>query len=268
MSKLAAFATAFLSTAVALAADTPTPNFAPTLETGWIAMNQDFIAVPGSPSPTVNDPKHPYIPNGRGAQPTYRVADLSNPNLKPAAIAKMKQANDEVLAGGIGYTARSSCRPAGVPGFMQFIVEPVFVVQSPKEVLMVYTGDQQVRHIYMNMPHLKSPRPTSYGDSVGRYEGDELVIDTIGMSTETTVDNFRTPHSEKLHVVEHWRLVDGGKTLEVQFTAEDPEMFVKPWSGIQRYRRIDRAPMDEQVCAENNASLFDYHIPVAAKPEF
>src|SRR5215467_4245027 len=160
-----------LCTGTALGADT-SPNFAPSLDTGWIAINQDFIAVPGSPSPTANDPKHPYIPNGRGAQPTYRVADLSNPNLKSAAIAKMKKANDEVLAGGIGYTARSSCMPAGVPGFMQFIVEPVFVIQSPKEVLMVYSGDQQVRHIHMNVPHLKNPRPTSYGDSVGRYEGD------------------------------------------------------------------------------------------------
>jgi hypothetical protein len=267
MTKFSApLAVAFLCAGTAIAA--AAPDFSPTLETGWIAMNQDFIPVPGTPSPTTNDPKHPYVPNGRGAQPTYRVADLSNPNLKPAAVAKMKKANDKVLAGGIGYTARSSCRPAGVPGFMQFIVEPVFLIQGPKEVLMVYSGDQQVRHIYMNVSHQKNPRPTSYGDSVGRYDGDELVIDTIGMSDETTVDNFRTPHSKNLHVVEHWKLVDEGKTLEVRFTADDPDMFVRPWSGIQRYRRIDRAPLDEQVCAENNASLFDYDIPVANRAEF
>src|SRR5215467_13635130 len=94
-----------LCTGTALGADT-SPNFAPSLDTGWIAINQDFIAVPGSPSPTANDPKHPYIPNGRGAQPTYRVADLSNPILRPWAIEKMRRANDEVLAGKIPYITR------------------------------------------------------------------------------------------------------------------------------------------------------------------
>ena len=208
------------------------------------------------------------MPNGRGVQPTFRVADISNPNLKPAATAKMRKENEEVLKGGIAYTARSSCMAAGVPDFMMFIVEPVFFIQSPKEVLMVYSGDQQVRHVHLNVPHLKDARRSYYGDSVGRYEGGELVIDTIDMNDKTYVDNYRTPHSEKLHVVEHWKLIDEGKILEVRFTAEDPDVFMQPWSGIQRYRRVQQAPLDEQVCAENNAALFDYHIPVAGKPDF
>jgi hypothetical protein len=234
----------------------------------WIATSQDYISLPGGPSPTTNDPKHPFVPNGRGAQPTYRVADLTNPNLKDWATAEMKKANDDVLAGKIGYTARSSCMPAGVPDFMAFIVEPVYFIQSPKEVLMVYAGNQEVRRVYMDAPHARNPKPSWYGDAVGHYEGDTLVIDTVGMNAKTYVDNYRTPHTEKLHVVEHWKLIDGGKTLEVNFTADDPDTFNRPWSAIQRYRRVQQGPLDEQVCAENNTALFDYHIPQAEKPDF
>jgi hypothetical protein len=75
----------------------------------WIAINRDFLAVPGSPPPVSNDPAHPYVLNGiPGQQPTYRVADLTNPNIKPWAKERMKQASDIVLAGGIGYTARAA----------------------------------------------------------------------------------------------------------------------------------------------------------------
>ena len=242
------------------------PDFSAN-SSAWIAINRDFLAVPGSPPPVSNDPAHPYVLNGtRGQQPTYRVADLTNPNIKPWAKERMKQANDIVLAGGIGYTARSSCKPAGVPGFMMFVVEPIFFVQSPKEALMIFQGDMQVRHIYLDVPHSEAPRPSWYGESVGHYEGDTLVIDTVGLNDRTTIDNFRTPHTDKLHVVERWRLVDGGKQLEVLIRIDDPDTFYQTWSAIQRYRRIQQA-LPEEVCAENNTN-FEYHIPIAAKADF
>ena len=93
------------------------------------------------------------------------------------------------------------------------------------------------------------------------------MIDTVGLNEKTFVDNYRTPHSEKLHVVERWKLIDDGKRLEVAFTVDDPATFVAPWSGLQRYRRV-QAMLSEQVCAENNTPLFDYRIPVAGKPDF
>jgi hypothetical protein len=237
-------------------------------QAAWIAMSNDFIPVPGSPSPVSFDPAHPYVGNNRGTQPTFRIADLSHPNLKPWAKERMKKDNEEVLAGKIAFTPRSSCMPAGMPAFMAFIVEPIFFVQSPKEVLIIYSGDQQVRRVYLDVPHSAHPKPSWYGESVGHYDGDTLVIDTIGLSDKTFVDNYRTPHTEKLHVVERWRLIDDGKTLEVKFTLEDVDTFYQPWSAIQRYRRVQRT-LDEQVCAENNTiNLFDYHMPVAEKPDF
>jgi hypothetical protein len=234
----------------------------------WIAMNQDLVAPPSGIGPTKSDPAHPYVPNGRGAQPTFRIGDTTNPNLKPWAIERMKKDNAEVLAGKIAFTARSSCMPAGVPGFSSFIVEPVFFIQSPKEILMVYAGNQEARHIYMNVAHSLNPKASWYGESVGRYEGDMLIIDTIGTNTKTFVDNYRTPHTEKLHVVERYRLTEGGKVLEVNMSLEDPDTFNQPWTAIQRYRKVQQGPLDEQVCAENNNGLFDYKIPTAAKSDF
>src|SRR5712672_971241 len=150
----------------------PAPDFSSN-QVGWIATNPDFIAVPGGPSPTRGDPAHPYVPNNAGAQPTFRVADLANPNIKPWAKEVMRRENERVLAGGIGFTPRSSCMPAGVPAFMLFpVVEPIFFVQSPKVVLMIFAGDAQIRHIYLDVPHSAHLKQSWYGESVGYYEGD------------------------------------------------------------------------------------------------
>jgi hypothetical protein len=260
---LAGFA---LITAAAAQTAAPVPDFSSN-QAAWIATSNDFIASAQGPKPVGSDPAHPYVPNNARRQATFRIADLANPNLKPWAKEAMRKSNEAVLAGGIAFTPRSSCRPAGVPAFMLFIVEPIFIVQAKTEVLMIYSGDQQVRRIYLDVPHSAAPKPSWYGESVGRYEDGALVIDTVGFNDKTFVDNYRTPHTDKLHVVERWKLIDDGKVLQVEVTVDDPGTFEAPWSGIQRYRRV-QATLSEQVCAENNTALFDYHIPVAAKPDF
>jgi hypothetical protein len=247
------------------------PDFSSYLA-GWVANEQDFVAVPGKPGPVVSDPAHPYINNllarRIGAQPTFRIADLTNTNIKPWAKEVMKRENERVLAGGIGFTPRSSCMPAGVPAFMLFpVVEPVFFVQSPKLVLMIFAGDSQIRHIYLDVPHSAHPKASWYGESVGHYEGDTLVIDTIGFNNKTYVDNFRTPHSDKLHVEERWKLADDN-TMRVTFRVEDPDTFNEAWAATYSFHRIERPLFDEEVCAENNTLLFDYHIPIADKSDF
>jgi hypothetical protein len=259
---------AFVGAAFAQSTPPTTPDLQSN-DVAWIAMNNDLGQPPSGLGPTKPDPGHPYIPNGRGAQPTFRIGDTANPNLKPWAADQMKKDNAKVLAGGIAFTARSSCMPAGVPGFSSFIVEPVYFIQSPKETLMVYAGNQEARHVYMNVAHSKNPKPSWYGESIGHYEGgDTLVIDTIGTNAKTFVDNYRTPHTEKLHVVERYRLAEGGKVLEANIRVEDPDTFNQPFTAIQRYRRVQQGPMDEQACAENNTALFDYGIPTAAKADF
>jgi hypothetical protein len=257
-----------LTTAVAAQQNAASPDFSSNL-VGWIPIGGDFIEVAGGgPALVRNDPAHPYVVNGTGVQPTYRIADLSNPNLKPWVKERMKKDNDEVLAGKIGYTARSSCKPAGVPTFMTYSrFEPIYFLQTPGKVTMIFAGDAQVRRVYLDVPHSENPKPSWYGESVGHYEGDTLVIDTIGQNDKTFVDNYRTPHTEKLHVTERWRLIEGGNMMEVHIRVEDSDTYFAPWSGIQRFRRVEQQ-MREEVCAENNQHLFDYHIPVADQPDF
>ena len=247
-----------------------TPDFSSN-DTAWVFGNTDYVAIPGGPSPTRNDPAHPNVSNNEfratGAQPSYRIADLTNPNIKPWAKEIMKRENDKALSGGMPYSARSSCMPSGVPAFMMAAVEPIHLIQTPKQVTMIFSGDAQVRRVYLDVPHSANPKPSWYGESVGHYEGDTLVVDTIGMNAKTYVDNYRTPHTEKLHVVERYKLIDDGKTLQVTMRVEDPDTFYEPWSAIDNFRRI-QMPMHEEACAENNQHLFDYHIPVANKPDF
>ncbi len=259
--------------AAALAAtdeNTAPPDFSSNFA-GWVGMNGAgpfYESVPGELPPVTSDPQHPFVPNGTSAQPTFRIADLANPNLKPWVKEKMKKDIDEVLAGKVAFTPSSSCVPAGVPLFMGYGgPNPIVFLQTPKEVWLIFVSDQQVRRVYMNVPHSKNPKPSWYGESVGHYEGDTLVVDTIGMNDKTVVDVYRTPHTEKLHVIERWRMVDGGKGMEVVFKVEDPEAFNQPWTGMRRYRRATQEP-DEIVCAENNTNLIDYHIPIAGKPDF
>src|SRR5258708_28971830 len=123
-----------LTTPVAGQQKAAPPNFSSS-QFGWVRVGQggpDFDPVPGQVLPVANDPSHPFVGNGAGRQPTYRIADLSNPNLKPWVKEHMKKDNDEVLAGKIAFTARSSCTHAGVPGFMAYGGPPPrFFFQSP-----------------------------------------------------------------------------------------------------------------------------------------
>jgi hypothetical protein len=256
--------------------DEAIPNFAPDSTTGWLKPPGDeFIQPDSGPGPIKADSAHPYFSNAIAAQETVKIADVTNPILQLWAAAQMKKSNDGVLAGKVGFTARSRCWPHGVPGFLLYPVHPIFFIQTPKEVLMIWGQDFQLRRVYLNVPHSANLKPSWYGESVGHYEnGDTLVVDTIGLNDRTYVDNYRTPHTTQLHVVERFRLIDGGKAMEVNVRVEDPGAFTRPWNAVQRYRpdhREGEVPLHEMVCAENNSDHFDqglYPIPEAGNSDF
>jgi hypothetical protein len=241
-------------------------NYVPNLQSGpggWThPFGGDFPAVQGSAIPVRQDPSHPFV----NTVVNFHFGDILNPNLKQWAKDVMKQDNDEIDAGKIQFTANSSCLPSGVPVF-DLLPGPFYLLQTPTKVMILEEQGHEVRHIHLNVPHSADVKPSWYGESVGRYEGDTLVADTIGLNTKTVVDSFRTPHTEKLHVVERWHLIDGGNMLEVNITVDDPDTFHQPWQTYQRYQRGQR-PLAEFICAENNTNLFDYHMPVADKPDF
>jgi hypothetical protein len=238
---------------------------------GWVSIGTNWIAVPGSPQPVTCDPAHPCIGNNTGRQPTFRVADTENPNLTPFARTELKKSNDEVLSGKAMYSRESRCWATGVPTVLLNPVQPTFFIQMPDKIVMISQMDDQVRHIYLDVAHSSAPKPSWYGESIGHYEGDTLVVDTVGQNTKTFLDNFRTPHSDKLHVVERFHLVDGGKMLQADVTIEDPGVFLKPMQVIHRWRRT-QAEFHEMRCAEGELSNpFQQNvepIPVADKPDF
>ena len=215
------------------------------------------------PGPVVDPKPHP-----NGGIPW--IGDYTNPILKPKAAAAVKATGDRILGGQEDLPAYSLCWPSGVPQALN-LREPVQFLQTPSLITMIYQRDHQVRRIYLNEPHSKNPPKTWYGESVGHYEGkDTLVVDTIGLNDKTETDKFGTPHSDKMHVIERYRLIDGGKAMRVDFTVDDPVMFNMQWSAKANYTRA-RGPVEEIICAENNRAIStgrDYPIPVAVKADF
>jgi hypothetical protein len=249
-------------------------NFSPDSVTGWQLSDDEFIPPPSGPGPIVSDPAHPYISFyrfPRNPRPSFRVADLSNPILQPWTRERLRKVNERSLSGQVVAIPKERCWPVGVPAFLLLPATPVYFLQTPKEVWMIWMQNHQVRRVYLDVPHSASVTPSWYGESVGHYEGDALVVDTIGISDKSYVDNYQTPHTNQLHVIERFHIVDGGKTLEVNVNVEDPGAFTTPWNAIQRYRRTNNGPQSEVVCAENNDDHFHHGLeamPQADNPDF
>jgi hypothetical protein len=255
------------------------PNLA-SADFGWQSNVADWQDPPPGHGhgPIRNDPTHPFTSNAEaartGTQPTNRIGNTKDPVLKPWAAAQMQASNDEALTGkrAVPFAAQARCWPGSVPGQLLYPFEPFYFIQSPKEVWMIWQRDHMVRRIFLTDQHSEHVTPSWFGDSIGHYDnGDTLVVDTIGLSTENSyIDNYRTPHTEKLHVVERITLEPGGKNLTALVTVEDPDTFNEPLSMKQRWFKVD-APMQETVCAENNDDFFHqnlYPLPTANRPDF
>ena len=237
------------------------PNFAEDVSVGWLAAGTEFIAMPSGPHPVMPDPAHPYVQNGRGEQPTLRVADLDNPILQPWVKEALKKVNGRTLSGKDNFPPQVRCWPLGVPAFVLYPAQPIFILQTPKEVIMTWQADHMVRHIFLTDKHSANVKPSWFGESIGHYEnGDTLVVDTIGLNSRTFVDNYRTPHTDKLHVVEHFKLTNVDSRIEVTVTVEDPGAFTTPWSARQIYRRVEIGPMAESTCIEGNFNYFNFDL--------
>ena len=129
-----------------------------------------------------------------------------------------------------------------------------------------------VRRIHMTDRHSESMRPSWFGESIGHYESDgTLVIDTIGLQAKNSyLDWFRTPHTEKMHVTERFKLSTDGKTLDALVRVEDPDTFNEPLYMARRWNKVPNQRL-EMVCAENNDDQFGgnlFPIPRADTPDF
>ncbi len=242
----------------------------------WLIARPEWLNPPaGLRGPIGPDPTRKHHMNQDGAgQVTMRLGNWRDPVLKPWAAEQMRRSNEEVLAGkGLPFAAQATCHPGGVPGQLLFPAEPFYFIQTPKVVYMIWQRDQMVRRIYMTDKHSPVVKPSWFGESIGRYENGELVVDTIGLlgkDKPSYIDNYRTPHTEKLHVVERFKVIDGGKMLEAFVKVTDPDTFYEPLHMVQRWRKVAN-PLLETVCAENNEDPLGqsiHRMPEAKKFDF
>jgi hypothetical protein len=278
----------------AMAAGASLPKFTPNPSAGWFAYTREFIPPANGAGPVRQDPAHAFVSNDdfrlTGKQPTFPLGDPNSPILRPWAKDAMRTYNERVLSGKPAYGLHASCYPIGVLEFLlEPMTRPMYIVQGPKEVLMILESFNDVRRVYLTDKHSANLKPSWYGESIGRYEGDTLVIDTIGLNDKTVVDGFQTPHTEQLHVVERFHLIDNGNTLEVNIHIEDPGAYTMPWDAIQHYRRYEanvsknsaaslamlatpeEGPLTEAICAENPNSLMGLDalpVPQTTVPDF
>ncbi len=181
------------------------------------------------------------------------VADYTNPILQPWTREALKKNADGEEAGIAHMSFQQNCKPSGVPQILNLRYN-VQLLQSADVVMILYENNQQVRRVYMNQAHPKNLKPSWYGHSVGHYEGDMLVVDTVGQLEITELDRFGTLHSDQLHVVERYR-VTGPDSMEVIFTVDDPKAFTMPWRGKGTYDRThlqEGFAFPEYICPENN----------------
>lgn len=238
---------------------------------------------PSGPGPIAQDPRYPKTDhNGVPRRPITDeerehvirftnswVPDVTDPILQPQTRAALEKIAEQELAGIPHPELQTRCMPSGTPHVLN-LFENMMILQTPTEVLFLYQRDHQVRHVYLNQPHSDDPGHTWYGESVGYYEGDTLVVDTIGQNDKTHIDRFGTPHSDQIHVVERYRFSEDGRTIETLVTVEDHIAFTTPWSG-----RADYVPADnmfrEVVCAENQRDFWpglEISYPVDDTPDF
>src|SRR5215471_18331801 len=138
------------------------------------------------------------------------VGDYTNPILRPEAAVTVKKIGEMELSGTVLPNPHNQCWPEPTP-FTLSIQLGMQLIQQKDKVVLLYLSDHQVRHVRLNVPHSVHAVPSWQGESVGHYEGDTLVIDTIGQKVGplSMVDRYGTPFSDSLHVIERYRLIDG-----------------------------------------------------------
>jgi hypothetical protein len=291
----------FLTTGLAAILAGPTlaadgTGSAPNLFGPWGRHAFNFEPMPSGPQPLVNLIRKPDGTNDLGTL----VGDYRNPILKPEAAEAVKKHGEISLSGHAYPDPSNQCGPYAPPFTfaMQLGLE---MLQKKDSIIILYHQDDQIRFVRLNAPHPAHVVPSAMGDSVGHYEGDTLVVDTIGIETGplTMVDRWGTPHSKALHVVERYRLIDGAvakaaqdhwqktdgtagvggvqldpdpshKGLQLEVTVEDPAVFTAPWSAFVTYRHKTN-PWEELVCAENPANYYQgmsSDFPRSDKPDF
>jgi hypothetical protein len=239
-----------------------------------------YEPLPSGPQPVTNL-KRRRDGTSNGGQ---LVGDYNNPNLMPTAATVVKQKGELANAGKGFPNLSDQCRHYAPPFTFAMQLGFQMLQKSDGDITIIYNQDDNVRHIHMNARHPTHPVPSPMGDAVGHWEGETLVIDTVGIKTNafSAADMYGTPQSAAMHVIERYRLIDGplakaaqdnyekvqgvvvrrtdpdtgANGLQLELTMEDPNVFAAPLSVLVTYRRL-LTPWQEQVCADNPVEHYE-----------
>lgn len=264
----------------------------------WGRRAYNFEAMPSGPQPVQNLSR---LSNGV-ANSSQLVGDYHNPILTPEAAAALKKRGELALAGGFP-NAEDQCRPIAAPFSSAVQFDFQILRKKNGDLAIVGHQDDQVRHVRMNGTHPAKLVPSAMGDSISRWEGETLVIDTVGVRTDEFIasDRIGTPQSELMHVIERYRLIDGArakaemdafekvdgviggrppdgymkadltlKGLRLEITMEDPKVFKQPLTAVVTYRPM-YIGWREAVCADNPVEHYKDEwvgLPKADHPDF
>jgi hypothetical protein len=167
--------------------------------------------------------------------------DTARPSQGPNGVT-LSETNDRVY----------KCTPPGMP-YIYIQLFPMQIIQTPKEVIEMFEYDHIVRHIFIDgRKHPADVKPSYNGHSIGHWEGDTLVVDTIGLNGKNWLDRVGHPESAQMHILEHIHRVDD-KTLQVDLEFDDVKSYTKPWTAQIRFRLHSDWDILEHVCEDNLA---------------
>lgn len=238
---------------------------------GCSGSGPDSASAESASTPASSDRKTAYaqlasLPDWSGAWEPIRFAapDAAGgpkpPKLTPAYAPQFAayQEKNRTTPGINFISTVSNCVPPGLPVIMQQPY-PIEFLFTPGRVSIITESYSMVRRVYTDGSELPpDPDPTYLGTSVGRWEGDTLIIETTGILPETSPLAGITGHSEKMRVTERVRLIEPD-VLEITSTVDDPAVFLEPYTSVARYQRHRDWKVMEYVCAQNNHDSLDEH---------
>jgi hypothetical protein len=167
--------------------------------------------------------------------------DAARPSQGPNGV-KLDETNDRVY----------KCAPPGMP-YIYIQLFPMQIIQTPKEVIELFEYDHTIRHIFIDgRKHPADLKPSYNGHSIGHWEGDTLVVDTIGLNGKNWLDRVGHPESAQMHIIEHIHRVDN-KTLQVDLNFDDAKSYTKPWTAQIRFVLHPDWDILEHICEDNLA---------------
>jgi len=232
---------------------------------GLVAGQQRAPKPPDGPAPRLASGK----PDFSGVWQSPRMADVTQDMACCKGVKELpftawgKQQWESYDAEKGDYTG--SCLPFGLLRSVGG-PHPIQIIQNDKYIAMLYEQNSWFHVTPIDgRPHLKEPDPTWYGNSVGHWEGDTLVIDTTAFNGKTKVDTIGHPVSDQLHTIERFRRRDLGH-IDYVLTIDDPKTYTKPWDSVRTWTLRPEWEIMEYSCEENNKDVTEGHIKVGLQP--